>query len=102
LAIGMLVIRIITVKEASELVTQLRSAGYGVTSLDAEGMTGRAKLIFMIIKRKDLNNVVKIVTRCNPKAFISVDEIRSASEGIFPPESAGKRNYLSLLRVKRK
>lgn len=102
LALGMLIIRIITVKDASELLAQLRSAGYGVTSLDAQGATGAAKLIFMVIKRKDLGNVGEIVNRYNPKAFVSVDEIRSAREGVFPLENAGQRNYLSLLKVKRK
>jgi uncharacterized protein YebE (UPF0316 family) len=103
LALGTLVIRIITARDAAELIAHLRAAGYGVTSVEAEGATGRVKLIFTVIKRKDLDEVVGAINRLNPKAFLSVDEIRLASEGIFPPESH-HRSYLSLfsLRHKRK
>jgi uncharacterized membrane-anchored protein YitT (DUF2179 family) len=66
-----------------------------VTSVDGQGAVGRVKLIYIIIKRKDLADVVEIITRCHPKAFLSIEEIRSASEGVFPPESP-HRGHLSL------
>jgi uncharacterized protein YebE (UPF0316 family) len=102
LALGMLLVRVITVQDAGELLATLRSAGYGFTSIDAHGATGQAQLIFMVIKRKDLHEVKEIITRCHPKAFISIEEIQSASAGIFPPDSPGKRNSLRLLGMKRK
>ncbi len=102
LALGMLLIRIITVKEADELITDLRAAGYGVTSLDAHGATGHAQLIFTIIKRKDLQQAIEIITRLNPKAFVSVEEIKLAREGIFPLKNYRHRNYLGLLSTRRK
>ncbi|MCK4429937.1 MAG: hypothetical protein KAW19_01415, partial [Candidatus Aminicenantes bacterium] len=37
LAIGKSILRIITNKDATELITHLRSTGYGVTSMDAQG-----------------------------------------------------------------
>lgn len=84
MAMGTLVVRIITKKDASELINSLKSIGYGVTSVDAEGATGQVKIVFTIIKRKEVNNVVGIIKRFNPKAFFSIEEVRSASEGIFP------------------
>jgi uncharacterized protein YebE (UPF0316 family) len=95
LAIGTLIIRLITPKDTGELIAHLHSAGYGVTSVDGQGAVGRVKLIYIIIKRKDLADVVEIITRCHPKAFLSIEEIRSASEGVFPPESP-HRGHLSL------
>ncbi|KCZ70480.1 hypothetical protein ANME2D_03395 [Candidatus Methanoperedens nitroreducens] len=84
MAMGTLVVRIITKKDTSELINSLKSIGYGVTSVDAEGATGQVKIVFTIIKRKEVNNVVGIIKRFNPKAFFSIEEVRSASEGIFP------------------
>lgn len=91
LAIGSLSVRIITQRDATELVAQLRAAGYGVTSLDAEGMSGRVKLIYTVIRRKNLHDVLKTVKCFNPRAFISIQEIQSASAGIFPVKNAGSR-----------
>jgi uncharacterized protein YebE (UPF0316 family) len=84
LALGTLSVRIITVREADELAKKLHDEGYGVTAIDAQGATGRVKVIYTIIKRKDLLQVVAIIKSLNPKAFFSVEEIRAASEGIFP------------------
>lgn len=104
LAMGTLAVRIITVKDASNLIEFLKSEGYGVTSVDAEGATGQqVKLIFTIIKRKNLQNIVKIIRRFNPRAFYSIEEIRSVREGIFPVEKPiFERKFLSTLRYKRK
>ena len=48
LAMGKVVLRIISQKDISELVNHLRSCGHGVTTVDAEGATGPVKLVFTI------------------------------------------------------
>lgn len=88
MAMGTLLVRIITKMDADNLIESLKSRSYGVTSVDAEGATGRVKLIYTVIKRKDVNDVVGIIKKFNPKAFFSVEEVRSASEGIFPAKRA--------------
>jgi uncharacterized protein YebE (UPF0316 family) len=103
LAIGILSIRIITRKDASELIAFLRSANYGVTSVDAQGATGRVHVIYTIVKRSDVDDIIQIIKRCNPKAFYLVEDVRFASEGIFPRNRAPyKKGYLNLLRLRRK
>jgi uncharacterized protein YebE (UPF0316 family) len=72
LAMGILVIRVITSRDASEMTELLREQGYGVTSVDAQGVTGKVNLIFMIIKRNQLGKVVKVIQRFHPQAFYSV------------------------------
>ena len=84
MAIGIVVIRIITKRDAKELMERLRSTGYGVTSFDGQGSTGQVKLIYMTIKRRDINNILEIIKKLNPKAFFSIEEVRLAKEGIFP------------------
>jgi uncharacterized protein YebE (UPF0316 family) len=99
MAIGMAVIRIITNKDASELVKRLRSTGYGVTSFDGQGATGPVKLIYMTIERKDIDNIVEIIKEFNPKAFFSIEEVRMENAGVFPLR---KRHHLDFdLRLHR-
>lgn len=103
LAIGILSIRIITRKDASELIAFLRSANYGVTSVDAQGATGRVHVIYTIVKRSDVDDIIQIIKRCNPKAFYLVEDVRFAREGIFPINKLPpKSGYLNLLKLRRK
>ena len=84
IALGMQVIRIITRKESGELMDKLKEAGYGITVIDAQGSTGKVNLIFTIVKRCDQPRVIALVRKFNPKAFYSIEDIRSVGEGIFP------------------
>ena len=84
LAIGTLVVRVIVPQEASQLMRQLAAAGYGVTSIDAHGTTGDVTLVYTVVKRKDLYDVMTIIQDTYPKAFTAVEEVRSTQEGIFP------------------
>lgn len=76
IALGNLLIRIITQKEADELVQVLREAGYAVTSVDAEGQFGPVKLIFSVIKRKNLSKILAIIKQYNPNAFYTIEDMR--------------------------
>ncbi|WP_040428334.1 DUF2179 domain-containing protein [Acetivibrio cellulolyticus] len=83
LAIGMLVVRVILVKYNDELREHLYKAGFGVTVIDAQGANGDVKIVYTIIKRKDLNEVLGIITKSNPKAFYSIEDARTVNQGVF-------------------
>jgi len=93
LSLGLTSVRIITKEDPADLVKYLRQHNYGVTSIDAEGGTGKVKMVFTIIKRQDLGHVVGIIKQFNPNAFYSVEEVKSVAEGVFP-----KRNSHFLYR----
>jgi len=96
LAIGTLAIRIITAKKAGELINFLRSVGYGVTSVDAYGTTGKVSVIYTVVKRKDLSEVIGIINRFNPKSFISIEEVRKA-KGVFPKKTTiYRKNHIKM------
>jgi len=84
LAIGTLLVRIITNKEPEELVEGLRAAGYGLTTVDGRGVTGPVKIVLTVVKRKELEAVVTIIKGFDAHAFYSVDEVQSAEAGVFP------------------
>jgi uncharacterized protein YebE (UPF0316 family) len=99
LAIGTAVLTAITNRNGGELVEQLQQSGYGVTSIDARGANGPVKIIYTVIKRKDLSNAVGLVLAFDPKAFYSVDDIKESSGGVFPGANGDLRIGLgSLLR----
>lgn len=83
LSIGNVMIRIIPKLNSQELIKYLRENRYGVTAMPAEGSQGRVDVIFTIIKRKDIVDVVSIINRFNPNAFYTIEDIRSIKEGIF-------------------
>ena len=85
IALGNLLIRVITRKEADELVHVLWQAGYGVTSVDAQGETGPVKLIFTIAKRKNLHKILAIIKQYNPHAFYTIEDMRFVQETFLPP-----------------
>ncbi len=88
MAIGKVIIRIITKKDATELVENFRNTGYGVTIFNGQGATGQVKLIYMTVERKDIDDILKMINKFNPKAFFSVEEVRLAKEGTFPLRKA--------------
>ncbi len=99
LALGKLLVQVITEEDATELLCCLRAAGHGVTSVEAQGAHGRVQLLHTVIRRKSLQDVVNAVTRLSPNAFISVDEVQSATRGIFPaPASHRTKSPIALGR----
>jgi len=98
LAIGMLCLRIITHEDATELTDVLRENRYGATTVAATGKSGQVRLILTIIKRKDLKKVQKLVERYSPNAFISVEDVRSVHEGVFPEQPPSFLSRLNPIR----
>ena len=86
ISLGLTSVRIITKEDPSQLVNYLRSQNYGVTTVDGEGATGQVKMVFSIIRRQDLPDVVEVIKKLHPGAFYSVEDVKSVSEGVFPEE----------------
>ena len=99
LAIGNLVVRVITHRNGGDIVEALKAAEYGVTSIDAQGATGPVQVILTVIPRKELENVVALIKACDPKVFYSVDDLQSATAGVHPASGERARSLLpGLLR----
>jgi uncharacterized protein YebE (UPF0316 family) len=98
LSIGRVILRVITQSDDATLVQALREAGFGVTCLDAAGASGPVKIIFTVIDRRDLGRAVALIDRFNPKAFYTVEDVRSVHEGVFHGPAAGRIGLWSRLR----
>lgn len=86
LAVGVQMIRVITHQGGLDLVQTLNSYGFGATCVEAKGAKDKVHLIYIIVQRNDLKNVLEIINRFNPKTFYSIEDIRATNEGIFPPK----------------
>ena len=84
LALGSVVVRVITARNVTDLISGLQAAEHGVTTIDAQGGTGPVKIVFTIVRRKELDSVVGIIKGFDPNAFYSVDDLQSLQAGIFP------------------
>ena len=83
LSIGTELIRIITQKEAPKLVYALKKEGYIVTSDDVDGRDGTVKIVYVVIDRHDLDDVIKAIKKYNPHAFYSIEDVKFVSEKIY-------------------
>lgn len=83
LAIGTIILRAIVTGDSESLIRNLKEAGYGVTFFDAFGTTGPVKIVYTVINRKELNDVVSRLHSSHPHLFYTVEEARLTSEGVF-------------------
>ncbi|OFX81895.1 MAG: hypothetical protein A2X12_11180 [Bacteroidetes bacterium GWE2_29_8] len=82
ISIGNVVMRIIPKKNTDALIKTLREHGYGLTLVDAEGAMGtKFKMIFMVIQRQSVNDVIVTINSHNPNAFYSIEDVKAVSDG---------------------
>lgn len=100
LALGILLVRIITQKDAADLIGALNRAKYGVTSVPAFGKSGKVDVIFTVIKRSAIDEVLRIINDFNPQAFYSIENVKSVREGAFSQEilESSKQGLFSRFR----
>jgi uncharacterized protein YebE (UPF0316 family) len=84
LAIGKSIIRIITQKNALELINILRSKGFGVTTMEAEGKDGKVHVIYSVINRNDIEKIAAYIQKFNPHAFYTLEDVQFVSKDVLP------------------
>ena len=101
LAMGVVLVRVITKKSASDLIKNLRETGLTVTSIDAEGNYGDVKVFFTIVNRKQLKSVLETVHYFNPLAFYTVEDIGYAKKG-YSPTTKQRQKLMEMISLKRR
>jgi uncharacterized protein YebE (UPF0316 family) len=89
LALGKQGIRIITRRDATELINSLRAKNYGVTMIDAEGSAGIVHVLFTIVDRKQTREVIGTIQQFDPTTFYVIEDVRSVAKGVFPMSGTG-------------
>jgi len=102
LALGNQVIRIITSEPNSdELIRMLRDSNHGLTVVDGMGAKGPVKLLFTIVQRKHIKDIIEKIEAIQPNAFYTIEDVRSAEHGVFHAKS-GRSPLMNLFSGNRK
>lgn len=99
LAIGNVVVRIITKRDSHALAKKLRENNYSVTVLDAEGNSGPVNVVFTVIKRSDIENILPLILHYNPNAVYSIEDVRHISDPlVIQATRKDKRGIIAFIR----
>lgn len=80
LALGRVLVRVITVAPMPELIDFMKERNYRFTNVGAEGRYGKVNLLFTVMKRDLLQEYIRKVKECNDKAFYTIESVRRISE----------------------
>jgi uncharacterized protein YebE (UPF0316 family) len=83
LSIGTSIIRVILSSQSPELIAALKLHNFGLTILDADGAKGKVKIIFSIIRRKEIPIFLNTLHEYHPTAFYTIEDVKAAKEGVF-------------------
>jgi len=85
ISLGSAMVRIIIRKNSDKLIKALKKNNYQLTILNGRGANEETdvKVILSVVKRKELKNLFKIVKEINPKAFYTVEDIRSTRKNEY-------------------
>jgi uncharacterized protein YebE (UPF0316 family) len=77
--LGTSIIRIIVPQEDAGLAQMLKDHGHRITHLDARGHKGPVEVIFSVVKRDKLRDILRVIRRDRPNAFYSIEDVRTAA-----------------------
>jgi uncharacterized protein YebE (UPF0316 family) len=84
MSLGTVLIQVMTNRDPSNLVNALKEREYGVTTVQGQGAFNPVKLVFTIVPRTHMNEVLGIIHEHNPKSFYTTQDIASIAKGFFP------------------
>ena len=92
LAYGLSTVKIVSLHGGVEIAESLRDKGYGVTEVGGYGREGGVEIVESVVQRQHLEEVMQIVDRFDPGAFVTVEEPRILKRGTL----AGRRPLVSM------
>ncbi|MEN6427451.1 MAG: DUF2179 domain-containing protein [Phycisphaerales bacterium] len=103
LSLGTVIVRVITQKPAADLIARLRQRQYGVTVMDGQGANGPVQIVFTVVRRREVSDIIELVKRFNPQAFYSIEDVDLVERGVFPIQKRWHQSaFQGLLRPFRK
>jgi uncharacterized protein YebE (UPF0316 family) len=83
IAIGHILINIISSRLGTAIADHLRQNGYAVTEVSARGKDGMVSLINCSVLRKQVDIVRELVNEIDPEAFITAEDVRPIRRGFW-------------------
>ena len=82
-AYGLATVRVVSRHAGVEIAEALRERGYGVTEFGGFGREGRVEILNSVVQRAHMAEVLAIVDRFDPNAFVTVEEPKILRGGSF-------------------
>lgn len=101
LSLGMVILRVVLRKDHYKLEEFLKSKDYGYTVVDGKGSREKVKILFSIIRRKSVPEVITAISTHNPHAMFTLEDVRTVRHGVIPMGSGGNA-FKKLFRKHRK
>lgn len=73
-AYGLSAVRVVSRHGGVEIAEELREKGYGVTEYSGFGREGNVEIVTSVVQRAHLDDVMAIIDRFDPDAFVTVEE----------------------------
>ncbi|MEA4997612.1 MAG: DUF5698 domain-containing protein [Petrimonas sp.] len=83
IAYGIVLCRVYTRKNGTELVQMLKNAGHGATMVHGTGSVDKVDIIETVIERKDMKVISKYLTDFDQDIFYVIEDVRTKKNGIF-------------------
>ena len=100
IAYGKVIVRIITRKDVYQLIQYLNTQHFRFTKVEAEGPDGKENLVFTVLDRERLDDVLNQLKELIPTAFYTIEKVKAAAEsGALPEERGGLRIFTWLRGV---
>lgn len=99
LAMGHVIIRVITRRPAAMLIKKLLSKNYRVTTIEGKGNAGRVDIVFAVVRRNAIPQIIEIIKQFNPRAFYTIENVRSISQADedIPYQPPLRRRFMRFL-----
>jgi uncharacterized protein YebE (UPF0316 family) len=97
IASGKVIVRIITSKDINELLTFLNGRDFRFTHVNTIGPNGQENLVFTVLPREQLEELLNKLKELIPTAFFTVEKVNRASDNFLSVNNES-RSVLSWLR----
>lgn len=83
LAIGHILLSIVSPRRGAAIAERLREEGYAVTEIPARGRNGVVTLLNCNVLRRKMEQVKALVNEVDPEAFITAEDVRPVRRGFW-------------------
>lgn len=90
LALGQVVVRVISTEPSHELMESLTNMNFRTVLLNAESGEGPKNVLFSIVKRKNIPQIIALVKEKMPNAFYTIEGVQQFSDATLVPEKSSR------------
>jgi len=94
LSIGMVLFRLVLTSDPAPFIKFMKENDFGFTVVEGEGTHHRVKILFSVVTRKDMKRIMPVIQSLLPRAFFTLETVRSVRQGVFPGNQRGIHSAL--------